>query len=35
MQDRTDLSRRDFGKLTLAAMAGMCAGAASIEAADA
>jgi anaerobic selenocysteine-containing dehydrogenase len=35
MQDLSDISRRDFGKLTLAAMAGMCAGAASTEAADA
>jgi hypothetical protein len=34
MPDRLDLSRRDFGKLTLAALAGMAAGAATVAGAD-
>jgi hypothetical protein len=34
MADHLDLSRRDFGKLTLAALAGMAAGAATVAGAD-
>lgn len=34
MQDQIDVSRRDFGKLALAALAGMSAGAATVAAAD-
>ena len=34
MPDRLDLSRRDFGKLTLAALAGMAAGTATVALAD-
>jgi hypothetical protein len=31
MQDQNDLSRRDFARLTLAAVAGMCAGAGAVS----